>query len=171
MVNNKYLKQLVTCLEILRINSKMISGIWDKEVEENDGFLSEDKREHLNLITEKTTSLLTKYENVDWASEHKSTIKSIYSFMSINNSSKKNKVKCLYGYNYEKERAILPNRLLDSTMSLSYTMNYLANKLKITVDRENLQKEISELFNLVKDYVEFTEDELILDKYLVGGNS
>lgn len=164
-MKDKYLKQLVICLTIINNNSKAIKEIWDKEIKEREGYLDEYTQSVIDNIYKISTELLVKYKNISWElSEHKTTVRDIYNFMSSNNSSKKQKQET-YGYNFKEERGKLPEKLLDSTISISYTMNYLFNKLKLTVDRQGISDNIEELFEYIKTYTNFTEEELILNLY------
>lgn len=164
-MRNRYLYQLVTCFNILSTNINYIKSVWDKEIE-NGGYLSDKLYSTLTSLQSILNKLTTQYSYIDWSSEHQSTIKSIYSFMTVNNSTKKQQEE-VYGYDYPKERESLPTRLLDSTLSLSYTTNYMINKLDITVKRQGIEKEVEDIFNLIKEYVNFTEEELILNKYRI----
>lgn len=164
----KYTKQFYIGLCSLDENLKIIENIWKTEISKNDGFVSENLR---NLIINSrviTTDLLNyfKLQNIDYTvNEANKFIRDVYDFMSINNSSKKVNNDEVIGYNFSWEKDQLPVNLLDSTIACSYVLNYMTNKLKVTINKYNFVDKMDILFTYIKEYVNFTEEELILNKY------
>lgn len=164
----KYTKQFYIGLCSLDENLKIIENIWKTEISKNDGIVSENLR---NLIINSrviTTDLLNhlKMQNINYTlNEANKFIRDVYDFMSINNSNRKITNKEVIGYNFKFERDQLPTNLLDSTIACSYVLNYMMNKLKVTIDKYNFGDKMSILFTYIKEYVNFTEEELILNKY------
>lgn len=164
----KYLKQLIICLTIINNNLQSIINIWNKEVNENDGFINPNINNSLEKCYSNSYHLLTLYSHILYTrDEANNLIKSIYNLMSINKNRKKDVIK--YGYDYKFERDNLPTNLFDNTYAIAHTLNYINEKLNIEIKRQKLDKEIDDLTNEFEKYMKFTEDELILNLYEIKG--
>lgn len=167
MNKNRYLIKLLISLSIIENNSLVLKTLWQNEIDKNDGFLKDDIKESLDKMYEISKEIQNEYNVLYSKSDIDSTVKSIYGHMNTNKARKEKQKGLVYGYSFKKERDLLPQGMLDSTITISSTVNYIVDKLGLTLKRYDLENKIQELFNNVKLYVSFTEEELILNKYIV----
>lgn len=167
MNKNRYLIKLLISLSIIENNSLVLKTLWQNEIDKNDGFLKNDIKESLDKMYQISKEIQDKYNILYSKSEIDSTIKSIYGNMNTNKARKEKQEGLVYGYSFKRERDLLPHGMLDSTITISSTINFIVDKLELTVKRYELSDRIQELFNNVKLYVNFTEEELILNKYVI----
>lgn len=168
---SKYLKQLYIGVYILNENLNTINNIWKTEIENNNGYVSDRLKSLImdsNTIVNSILKDLDKQHITYSMNEAEKLIKEVYDFMFINNSSRKIKNKEAMGYDFVWEKSQLPNKLLDATITCSYMLNYIMNKLKVTVEKHNYIDKMTVLFTNIKEYVNFTEEELILNKYKIN---
>lgn len=167
MNKNRYLIKLLISLSIIENNSLVLKTLWQEEIDKNEGFLKDDIKESLDKMYEISKEIQDKYNVLYSKSDIDSTVKSIYGHMNTNKARKEKQKGLVYGYSFKKERDLLPQGMLDSTITISSTVNYIVDKLGLTLKRYDLENKIQELFNNVKLYVNFTEEELILNKYVI----
>ena len=161
---NNFLKKLIICSWILNDSLKKIVDIWENEIND-EIFMSKDTYKNLVIAKNKTKNILHKRNITFKVSDADKLIKEIYDYSKIINNKNKTNDTCYY--DFTKEKNLLPDGLLDATISCSYIMNYIVNKLKLTIQRENINEDIEFIFSSIKEYMFFTENELILEKYKI----
>lgn len=163
----RHKREMKMCLDLLKYNIEIIQDVWRKEIEENGGKLSDkisillsDSHNMLCTLETKTQDIVYKYNQAQ------TFPKVIFDYNQFWNYKQKleGEVKA---YNFTEMRDIFPPRLLDSTVTLSYVMNYVSKQLMITVEKLGLQDEIDKLFNTINQYISYTEHSLICDYYIV----
>lgn len=159
-MNNKFFKQLKICLDIIDINICRQLEIIDKEEKESQ--CEYPLKDTLIQCSGLVKEVLKKYDDVKYKiSDADKTVKEIYMLFKIQNNQNRNSLK----FNYEYEKSTLPDGMLDSYMSFVGGISYVKQYLQLTVDKENITKDINKIENYIKDYVSFVEKELILNVY------
>lgn len=161
---NNFLKKLIICSWILNDSLEKIVNIWESEIKD-EVFMSKDIYKNLVTTKNKVKNILHKRNITFKVSDADKLIKEIYDYSKIINNKNKTNDTCYY--NFAKEKSLLPDGLLDATITCSYIMNYIVNKLGLTIQRENINEDIEFIFSSIKEYMFFTENELILEKYKI----
>lgn len=161
---NNFLKKLIICSWILNDSLKKIVDIWENEIND-EIFMSKDTYKNLVIAKNKIKNILHKRNISFKISDADKLIKEIYDYSKIINNKNKTNDTCYY--DFAKEKSLLPDGLLDATITCSYIMNYIVNKLGLTIQRENINEDIEFIFSSIKEYMFFTENELILEKYKI----
>lgn len=159
-MNNKFIKQLKICLDIIDINICRQLEIVDKE--ERESQCEYPLKDTLIQCKELVKEVLKKYDNVKYkVSDADKVVKEIYILFKIQNNQNKDLLK----FNYQYEKSTLPDGMLDSYMSFVGGISYIKKYLQLTIDKEDIIKDINKTENYIKDYVSFVEKELILNVY------
>ena len=159
-MNNKFIKQLKICLDIIDINIYRQLEIVNKEEEESQ--CEYPLKNTLIQCSSIVKGISKKYDDIQYkVSDADKVIKEIYNLFKIQNNQNKDLPK--FSYQYEKSK--LPNGMLDSYMSFVSGISYIKKYLMLTTDRESITNEINKIENYIKDYSQFVEKELILNVY------
>lgn len=160
-MENKFLRRLSICINVLDINLESQINSWKKEVE-NGGYFPENLKNILDKSMEIVKKLMNRYKDVQYTNEDVNKVykECLYLIKIHNNQLKK---KGVAGFDYEFEKKELPAGFLDSFISISTALSYLDEKLKITLEREKIKEDIEQLNKELEVYGRFVEEELILN--------
>lgn len=159
-MNNKFIKQLKICLDIIDMNIYRQLEIVNKEEEESQ--CEYPLKDTLIQCSSVVKGISKKYDDIQYKiSDADKVIKEIYNLFKIQNNQNKDLPK--FSYQYEKSK--LPEGMLDSYMSFIGGVSYIQKYLQLTVDRECITDNINEIDKYIREYAQFVEKELILNVY------
>lgn len=158
-MGNKFIRRLALCIDTIKINLKWEKEIIEKEEKEN-GIFPQYTKDIIGECLEIITKLDDKYKNIGFSNNDIDVVKKdIYTMVKIHNARNKD----LPAFNYEFERDNLPAGMLDAFMSFVCAINYCTEYLKLTLEREGIDKEFKTLEEKIKPFVKFIEEDLLLD--------